>query len=448
MLVTGKSSSAFNFDAQVVENWKGGYKIEIDLEAKLDVEDWEVNFSLPYEIKEAYGVELMDQCDDDIYSISGQNEQVNLQKGQSINPIFIIEDNGQLALIPDFISYEAKTSTVTEKTNKTNKTNNKTTTINVEQDFDGDLENAIAAAKDGDIVKLGNKTYYTDGIIIDKDITITGQKDSVIDGDGTSESILYLMKGASGATIQNLEITDGNNGIFAQEASDLTLKNLDINNIGIDQTIRNGPNNTGIVLDHAEGVKLVNSKIHNIGRKAVGLENTDGGIIRNLSIQNVNLAAEHAQSHDAAGIKLFNTNDITVSKNYFSDINAINIWNDTTNLTTIENNVIENVGEDFLAPAFNNQVDIFGIYNEKSSNSLVQGNEATTVGRFLGLRATEFTTETMTIEDNTLDRFELGTTDYWVNESAEKLIALTENPDQADFSLIAEEYLAQANIGD
>lgn len=441
MLATEKSSSAFNFDAQIVENWNGGYKIEIDLEAEYDVKDWKVDFSLPYEIKEAYGVDLIDQ-DDGIYNISGQNEQVDLQQGQSINPIFIIEDNGQLALIPDFISAEAKIST------KTKKTKNKSTTINVESDFDGDLEDAIAAAKDGDIVKLGNKTYHTDGIIINQDITIDGKKNSVIDGDGTSESILYLTKGASGATIQDLEITNGNNGIFAQKASNLTLKNLDINNIGIDETIRNGPNNTGVVLDNVSGVKLLNSKIHNIGRKAVGLENTDGGIVRNLSIENVNLAAEHAQSHDAAGIKLFNTNDITVSDNYFSDINAINIWNDTTNLTTIENNVLEDVGEDFLAPAFNNQVDIFGIYNEKSSNSLVQENEATPVGRFLGLRATEFTTETMTIEDNTFDRFELGTTDYWVNESAEKLIALTENPDQANFSLIAEEYLAQANIGD
>lgn len=444
MLVTEKASSAFNFDAQIVENWKGGYKVEIDLEAEFDLKDWEIDFSLPYEITEAYGVDLIDQGDG-TYSISGQNEQVNLQQGQSINPIFIIEDNGQLALIPEFISSETKTPTTTKKTNKTNK---KSTTINVERDFDGDLENAIAAAKDGDVVKLGKKIYHTDGIIIDKDITIDGQKGSVIDGDGTSESILYLTKEASGATIRDLEITNGNNGVFVQEASNLTLKNLDINNIGIDQTIRNGPNNTGIVLNHAEGVKLLDSKIHNIGRKAVGLENTDGGVIRNLTIQNVNLAAEHVQSHDAAGIKLFNTNDITVSDNHFSDINAINIWNDTTNLTTIENNVMENVGEDFLAPAFNNQVDLFGIYNEKSSNSVVRENETTTVGRFLGLRATEFTTETMTIEDNVFPRFELGTTDYWVNESAEKLIAVTKNPDQANFSLIAEEYLAQANIGD
>lgn len=438
MLVTEKSSSVLNFDAQIVEDWNGGYKLELELAAESDVQAWSVDFSLPYEIEEAYGVDIIQQDNGD-YTISGQNEQVNLQQGESITPLFIIEDNGQLALVPEFIAYDAKGSS---------KTQDKPKIINVEQDFDGDLASAIAAADDGDVVKLGNKTYHTDGIIIDQDITIDGQKNSVIDGDGTSESILSLTSDASGATIQDVEITNGNNGIFADGAANLTLKNLDINNIGIDQTIRNGPNNTGIVLSHAEGLELTDSKIHNIGRKAVGLENTDGGTISNLSISKVNLAAEHAQSHDAAGIKLFNTNDVAVTDNSFSDINAINIWNDTTNGTTIENNVLKKVGEDFLAPAFNNQVDMFGIYNEKSSNSAIKNNDVDSVGRFLGLRVTEFSEETMTIEDNNFDRFELGTTDYWVNESAEKLIARTVDPDQADFSLIAEEYLAQANIGD
>lgn len=438
MLVTEKSSSAFNFDPQIVEDWNGGYKLELELEAEFDIQTWSVEFSLPYEIEEVYGVDLIQKANGN-YTISGQNDQVNLKQGQSITSIFIIEDDGQLALVPEFITSDAEESSKIQDEQKI---------INVEQDFDGDLASAIAAATDGDVVKLSNNIYNTDGIIIDKDITIKGQKNSVIDGDGTSESILYLTSDASGATIQDVEITNGNNGIFADGAANLTLKNLDINNIGIDQIIRNGPNNTGIVLTHADGLELIDSKIHNIGRKAVGLENTDGGIISNLSISKVNLAAEHAQSHDAGGIKLFNTNDIAVTDNLFFDINAINIWNDTTNLTTIEDNVMKKVGEDFLAPGFNNQVDMFGIYNEKSSNSAIKNNDVDSVGRFLGLRVTEFSEETMTIEDNNFDRFELGTTDYWVNESAEKLIARTVDPDQADFSLIAEEYLAQANIGD
>ena len=410
MMVPEKSSSTFNFDSQIIEDWRGGYKLEIDLEAKFYVEDWEVDFSLPYTIREVYGADLIDRGNGN-YTISGQNDQVDLQRGQSISPLFVIEDEGKRALLPESISSDSKKSL-----------KNGQKIINVDRDFDGDLENAIAAAKDGDVVKLGKKTYYTSGIVLDKNITIDGQKDSEINGEGTSESIFHLTSGASGATIQDVEITNGNNGIFAEGASDLTLRNLDINNIGIKETIRNGPSNTGIVLSHADGLKLLNSKIHNIGRKAVGLENTDGGLISGLSIEDVNLEAQHAQSHDAGGVKLFNTNDITVQDSYFSDINAVHIWNDTNNNVTITNNVIENVGEDFLAPAFNRHVDVFGIYDEKSANSVIKDNEVTAVDEFTAFRVTEFSRETLTLEDNDFSSQQLGTTDYWVNESAEKLI--------------------------
>ncbi len=442
MMVPEKSSSTFDFNSQILEDWKGGYKLEIDLRAKSYVEGWEVDFSLPYAIREVYGADLIDRGEGN-YTISGQNDQVDLQRGQSISPLFIIADDGKQALLPKFISSDSKIPT-----NIKPQINNKQKIIHVDRDFDGNLESAIAAAKDGDVVKLGKKTYYTSGIILDKNITIDGQKDSEINGEGTSESIFHLTSDASGATIQDVEITNGNNGIFAEGASDLTLRNLDINNIGINETIRNGPSNTGIVLSHADGLKLLNSKIHNIGRKAVGLEDTDGGLISGLSIEDVNLEAQHAQSHDAGGVKLFNTNDITVQDSYFSDINAVHIWNDTNNNVTIANNVIENVGEDFLAPAFNRHVDVFGIYDEKSANSVIKDNEVTAVDEFTAFRVTEFSGETLTLEDNDFSSQQLGTTDYWVNESAEKLIALTVDPDKADFSLIAEEYSAHANIGD
>ena len=128
------------------------------------------------------------------------------------------------------------------------------------------------------------------------------------------------------------------------------------------------------------------------------------------------------------------------------NLNRIFIWNDITNLTKIENNQIDNVGEDFLAPAFNTYVDVIGIYNEKSVNAFIKDNQATAVDEFTAFRATEFSTETMTLEDNDFSSFQLGTTDYWANESAEKLVAITANPDLAGFSLFADDYLSEANI--
>ena len=85
----------------IVEDWEGGYKLEVDLTAEKNAKNWTVDFELPYEISEAYGVDIINHGDGS-YTINGQNDQVNLDKGQSIKPIFIVNDNGQQALTPSF----------------------------------------------------------------------------------------------------------------------------------------------------------------------------------------------------------------------------------------------------------------------------------------------------------------------------------------------------------
>lgn len=91
----------FTTSSSIVEDWDGGYKLELDLTAEADAEDWELGFKLPYKIRNAYGVELQDDGQGN-YTISGENDQVNLEEGQSIKPIFIIDDNGQEALPLEF----------------------------------------------------------------------------------------------------------------------------------------------------------------------------------------------------------------------------------------------------------------------------------------------------------------------------------------------------------
>lgn len=319
--------------------------------------------------------------------------------------------------------------------------------INVDNDFGGDLEQAIASAGSGNTIELGSNTYYTNGVVIDKNITISGNGSSVINGNATSDSIIKLTPGASGATIKNVKVTNGNNGISGNGATNLTLENLEVTDIGLNQTIRSGENNSGIIFSRADGLKILNSNIHNIGRKGVGVGDTNGAFISGLEVHDINLAAQHAQSHDAAGVKFYNTNDAVIKDSSFADINAFNIWNDTTSGTTIEGNVMRNVGEDFLAPGFNTNVNISGIYDEKASNSTVKNNSGNSVDRFLVFDATEFSTETINFGDNDFSAYDLGSTDYWVNEQVEKLIAVTENPGEINFSSVAGEYYGQANIG-
>ena len=312
--------------------------------------------------------------------------------------------------------------------------------IDVERDFDGDLESAIAAADDGDIVELGAEVYSTDGITIDKDITINGQEGSVIDGEGASNAILTLTPEASGTTILGLEITNALTGIVGDGASDLTLGNLEIHDIGNDEIVRGNEENTAIILVHADGFNIYNSDIYNVSKKGVGINDTDGGVISGLTIEDINLEAEHAQSLNAGGIKLFNTNEVTVRNNNLSNINAFYIWNDLTNSTIIEDNYLTGVGEDFLAPDFNNMVTVSGIYNEKSYESVVRNNYAESVDPFLAFDATEFSTETMILENNFFSSIELNSTDFWANEELEKIVAITEDPKEANFDLFADSF--------
>jgi endoglucanase len=97
------SSSALNAGGKIVEDWNGGYKFTVDLKANSAANNWKANFNLPYNIREAYGVNLVKNSNGS-YTISGQNDQVNLKSGQTIKPIFIVDDGGKEAILPKFDS--------------------------------------------------------------------------------------------------------------------------------------------------------------------------------------------------------------------------------------------------------------------------------------------------------------------------------------------------------
>ncbi|MFM2314105.1 MAG: hypothetical protein RLZZ04_3381 [Cyanobacteriota bacterium] len=304
--------------------------------------------------------------------------------------------------------------------------------IDVDDDFGGDLQSAIAAANSGDVVRLGNHVYTASGIDIDKDITLEGQGDTVIDGGGSADPILNVTQDADGATIQNLELTNSNIGIYTYGAENLTVQNVDINNIGLTQTDVNGQSNTGMVFNSADGLQVINCNLNDIGRKGIGVGDTVGAVISDVSVENVNLDGQHAVNHDAAGVKFYNTTDSVVQNSYFANNNANSIWFDTTTGTSITNNTVEGVGTG----------DISGIYAEKSPDSSASNNSVTGVDGHVGFDATGLTTETLDLGKNDFSNQLLNTPDYFVDAGAETLIATTEDPSEADFGLIQDAYVA------
>ncbi|MEM7595440.1 MAG: glycoside hydrolase family 9 protein [Cyanobacteria bacterium P01_A01_bin.83] len=95
------NQAKFITNSSISEDWQNGYKVELNLTAESDANNWELDFNLPYEITAFYGADLINN-NDGSYTISGENDQVNLQQGQSIKPIFIIDDQGKKALKPEF----------------------------------------------------------------------------------------------------------------------------------------------------------------------------------------------------------------------------------------------------------------------------------------------------------------------------------------------------------
>lgn len=100
---TSESDGKITANSSISESWNGGYKVEIELTAESDIEDWQVDFNLPeaYTIRDAYRIDLTDNGDGS-YTIDGQNEQVDLDQGQSVKPILIIDHNEESDLMPEF----------------------------------------------------------------------------------------------------------------------------------------------------------------------------------------------------------------------------------------------------------------------------------------------------------------------------------------------------------
>ena len=88
-------------NSYISQDWKGGYKIEVDLTSEFDTKDWNLSFELPHKIRDAYGVDLVDNGNGN-YSISGQGNLQDLEPGETAKAIFVVDDNGQEATVPQF----------------------------------------------------------------------------------------------------------------------------------------------------------------------------------------------------------------------------------------------------------------------------------------------------------------------------------------------------------
>ena len=201
------TSAKLNAAPAIVEDWDGGYKIELDITAESKADGWTLDFNLPYEISEVYGVDLVNNGNGS-YTINGQNDQVNLQPGQSIKPIFVVQDNGQEAIAPEFMASGSEMivePTITEVSKVTEELESKLNAvpaivedwddgykieldITAESKADGwtldfNLPYEISEAYGADLVNNGNGSY-----------TINGQNDQANLQPGQSIKSIFIVQ--------------------------------------------------------------------------------------------------------------------------------------------------------------------------------------------------------------------------------------------------------------
>ena len=184
------NNKTFNTNPNIIEEWNGGYKLEIDLTAESNLNNWQLNLNLDNTITAAYGVDLVDNGNGS-YTISGQNDQQDLQQGQSIKPLFIISDNGSGPSVPEFNFNQTETVAKAE-TAKTVDTPETTETGT-------DLVEDIAATVDTPA------TTETETTEIDLDTTMNTQGTSVEQqgkfayGEALQKNFLFLEANRSGS---------------------------------------------------------------------------------------------------------------------------------------------------------------------------------------------------------------------------------------------------------
>lgn len=149
----------------------------------------------------------------------------------------------------------------------------------------GSLQIAIDSAQPGDTLLL-TSGRYTGSIEINKSLFLTGKKDSIIDGEGSSHVIVVS---APDVTIRGLSIQysgnvleDEDSGIFITKKGDRTrIENnyLEFNQIGV---YLKGPDDA-IVSNNV----IIGSQFHRVNDRGNGvyLWNTPGSIIKNNTIR-------------------------------------------------------------------------------------------------------------------------------------------------------------------
>ena len=196
------------------------------------------------------------------------------------------------------------------------------------------IKSAIDDAKDGDTIIINGNYYEHCHLIINKKLTIIGNGTilSPCDSQATSnhQGIFYISSKASGTIIEGFKFVDNLGlrddeayGIFVKGASDVLIRNCDINLGNIGDAIR---------FENAKNSLIQNITVSNT-INAVKLKNCQNIIVNKSTVKNSNY-----------GINIVDSSQVTIDSNNISNnkISGVAFSGTSNHLTVIYNNITYN----------------------------------------------------------------------------------------------------------
>ena len=226
-----------------------------------------------------------------------------------------------------------------------------------------DISSAIENANPGDVIEIENGTYH-ENIVLDKQLTLRGVGNSIIEGDGVESTILVM---ADGCAIENLVVRGSGNphaGIEICSNNNNIVGNIITQNAGYGVCVSDASNNTissnTIKENGFSGVQLEEAGQNTISGNTV-TSNSKSGISLFQSENNL-VTDNDADNNNEAGIRLENSNQNSIEDNSANDnMRGFSLSGSK------QNAISSNSAED------NN---LQGMYFVNSGNNAVTGNKA------------------------------------------------------------------------
>ena len=217
------------------------------------------------------------------------------------------------------------------------------TTYSITSDLsNGEIQTMFNGASNGDTFEFTSKSYDNISLVVDKQLKIISNKNSIINvatsltdkakDMGLSNTFgFYFTQNSSGSILSGLNIIAANAdyAVILDKSSNTIVENNEIS-----QALNN------VLVKNADNVQISENYIHNATNNSLQIKD-----INNISIFNNTIAF-----NGRSGIETSNMFDSLISWNevYFNAFNGISMYNKSSNNNVMYNHVYENTNGIFL----------------------------------------------------------------------------------------------------